>query len=214
MCAELGDLGLLRVLNLGDNRLAGTLPASWGAQMSALNHLRLGYNNYQASPALRHRTRFGFVSRQGPRFLDCHAATQFPGLLARRRMLCEINQTPDRCCPLMVPPALRGAGSGRSSPGRTSTPVTCKVGRGDKRALAPADLQEVPFTPITHLHWLTNGTVTRAKLRAERAALMPFPCFDHRASAKEAGSDLPQLGNKSSAQSGICMPHLPVNHGR
>ena len=171
VCAELGNLGLLRVLNLGNNRLAGTLPASWGAQMSALNHLRLGYNNYQASPALRQQTRFGLVSRQGPRFWTVTLQSSFrvfspSGMLKKK--------TPGRCCPL-VPLALRGR-AGRSCPGRTYSPVTDKVGRGDKRALAPADLRKVPPMPITHLHRRASGTVTRTKLRAERAALMPFPC--------------------------------------
>ena len=50
--AELGSLVLVRVLNLANNRLAGTLPTNWGKQMSALSQLRLNDNNIQASPAL------------------------------------------------------------------------------------------------------------------------------------------------------------------
>ena len=53
MGGELGSLGLLRILNLEHNRLAGTLPATWGEQMSALYHLRIINNSFQASPALR-----------------------------------------------------------------------------------------------------------------------------------------------------------------
>ena len=52
MGAELGSLGRLRVLSLDGNLLSGTLPASWGEQMSALYQLSLDENNFQASPAL------------------------------------------------------------------------------------------------------------------------------------------------------------------
>ena len=71
--SELGSLGLLRILNLEHNRLAGTLPASWGAQMSALYHLKLHNNSFQASPAARQSIHSGGVTRQVWRCADCCA---------------------------------------------------------------------------------------------------------------------------------------------
>lgn len=55
--------------------------------------------------------------------------------------------------------------------------------------------------------------MTRTKLLAERAALIAFPLCDHRALAKQAGSDLPQHGKQNQVPSQVYVRRTSCQSG-